>query len=68
MKSIPKLIKRFVGILLISFILVIILNIVIISVISSTRQGDVLRGQRLLKQRKDCKRLKTAIFCPMILC
>lgn len=39
MKSIPKLIKRFVGILLISFILVITLNIVIISVISSSQTG-----------------------------
>ena len=39
MKSIPKLIRRFVGILLISFVLIIILNIVALAVITSDQVG-----------------------------
>ena len=40
MKSVPKLIRRFVGLLLLSFVLVIILNVVIFAIIASNQLSN----------------------------
>ena len=58
MKDITKLIRRFVGILLLSTVLVIVLNIIILAAISASQMADRGRLQKKLlklyrKQKRD---------------
>lgn len=60
MKDITKLIRRFVGILLLSTVLVIVLNIIVLAAISASQTANGDRGRlqkKLLKLYRKQKRI-----------
>lgn len=66
MKDITKLIRRFVGILLLSTVLVIVLNIIILAAISASQTAMADRGRLQKKLLKLYRKQKRDISYPAI--
>ena len=64
MKDIAKLIRRFVGILLLSTVLVIVLNIVLLAVISTSQTSSGSPWTTAQETAEACRRQRRDMPCP----